>query len=86
MSQSASLSASAGMPRKSPLRVAAIQQPSFAGQRDAHLSAQQLRTMMIAEFGQWLRSRNNQETRGRAPGGTASTGLASTLAHLTDGS
>ena len=65
MSRSATAPASAGKPRKSPLRLAEVQQPSFGGplSRDGRLSPEQLRAMMISEFEQWLRSRTNQEKR-----------------------
>jgi hypothetical protein len=57
--------AAGGKPRKSPLRVSEVKQPSFAGSapRDGRLSPQQLRAMMISEFEEWLRSRTNQEKR-----------------------
>jgi hypothetical protein len=65
VSRSATPPAAAGKPRKSPLRLAAVEQPSFpsAASRDGRLSPQQLRAMMISEFEQWLRSRTNQEKR-----------------------
>ena len=56
-------SASAGRPRKSPLRLAAGGEPSFPARQSGRLSPGQLRTMMIGEFEQWLRSRTNQEKR-----------------------
>ena len=65
MSRSATPPASSGRPRKSPLRIATVQQPSFpsTAPRDGRLSPQQLRAMMISEFEQWLRSRTNKEKR-----------------------
>jgi hypothetical protein len=65
MSRPATPPAAAGKPRKSPLRLAEVQQPSFPGStsRGGRLSPQQLRAMMITEFEQWLRSRTNQEKR-----------------------
>jgi site-specific recombinase XerD len=65
MSRSANTPAVAGKPRKSPLRLAEVQQPSFGGPsaRNGRLSPEQLRAMMISEFEQWLRSRTNQEKR-----------------------
>ena len=63
MSRSAAPPASAGKPRKSPLRIATAQQPVFPSpaSRDGRLPPAQLRAMMISEFEQWLRSRANQE-------------------------
>jgi integrase len=51
-------------PRKSPLRVPAGT-PSLAavGRPLAEMTGEQLRAMMISEFGQWLRSRTNKEKR-----------------------
>src|ERR1700744_6277804 len=63
MSQPAASPASAGRPRKSPLRLAAGGEPSFLPRGDGRLLHGQLRTMMISEFEQWLRSRTNQEKR-----------------------
>jgi hypothetical protein len=63
MSRSAASPAAAGKPRKSPLRLATAAEPSFPARRDARLSPEQLRAMMISEFEQWLRSRTNQEKR-----------------------
>jgi hypothetical protein len=63
MSRSATPPASAGRPRKSPLRIAEAAEPSFPARHDARLSPEQLRAMMISEFEQWLRSRTNQEKR-----------------------
>ena len=63
MSRSAASPASAGRPRKSPLRLATGGEPSFPARREARLSPGQLRAMMISEFEQWLRSRTNQEKR-----------------------
>jgi hypothetical protein len=63
MSRSATPPAAAGKPRKSPLRIAEAQEPSFPTRRDNRLSPGQLRAMMISEFEQWLRSRTNQEKR-----------------------
>jgi integrase/recombinase XerD len=64
MSRSAASPASAGRPRKSPLRLAAAVEPSFPlRQPNSRLSPEQLRAMMISEFEQWLRSRTNQEKR-----------------------
>jgi integrase/recombinase XerD len=64
MSRSAASPASAGRPRKSPLRLATAVEPSFpTHQPDGRVSPGQLRTMMISEFEQWLRSRTNHEDR-----------------------
>jgi hypothetical protein len=63
MPRSAASPASAGRPRKSPLRLAAGGKPSFLPRGDGRLLPGQLRTMMISEFEQWLRSRTNQEKR-----------------------
>ncbi len=63
MSRSAASPASAGRPRKSPLRHAAGGEPSFPPRQSGRLSPGQLRAMMISEFEQWLRSRTNQEKR-----------------------
>jgi len=64
MSRSAASPASAGRARKSPLRLATVGDPSFpTRQPNGLLSPGQLRTMMISEFEQWLRSRTNQEKR-----------------------
>jgi integrase/recombinase XerD len=63
MSRSAASPASDGRPRKSPLRLAAGGEPSFPPRQSGLLSPGQLRTMMISEFEQWLRSRTNQEKR-----------------------
>ena len=64
MSRSATSPASAGRPRKSPLRLATVGEPSFRCRtRNGHLSPPQLRAMMISEFEQWLRSRTNKEKR-----------------------
>jgi hypothetical protein len=60
MSRSAVPPASAGRPRKSPLRIAETGEPSFPARRDARPSPEQLRAMMTSEFEQWLRSRTNQ--------------------------
>ena len=57
MSRSAASPASAGRPRKPPLRLAADGEPSFPSPREGRLSPGQLRAMMISEFEQWLRSR-----------------------------
>jgi hypothetical protein len=51
MSRSAASPASAGRPRKSPLRLAAIGEPSFPARREGLLSPAQLRAMMISEIG-----------------------------------
>jgi site-specific recombinase XerD len=56
------MSRSAGA-RKSPLRVATVVSPVFPSRGDGRLSAAQLRSMMISEFEDWLRSRTNQEKR-----------------------
>jgi hypothetical protein len=59
-----SFSAVPDRPRKSPLRVAAgSPQLAAIGRPPAELTGQQLRAMMISEFGQWLRSRTNKEKR-----------------------
>jgi integrase/recombinase XerD len=51
-------------PRKSPLRVAAgSPQLAAIGRPPAEMTGQQLRAMMISEFGQWLRSRTSKEKR-----------------------
>ncbi len=52
MSGPATPPASAGKPRKSPLRLAEVRKPSFRtpASRDGRLSPQQLRTMMVSEF------------------------------------
>jgi len=64
VSRSATPPASAGRPRKSPLRLATVGEPSFpARQQNGRLSPEQLRAMMISEFEQSLRSRTNQEKR-----------------------
>lgn len=64
MSRSAASPASAGRPRKSPLRVAIIGEPNLrSGRPNGELSPQQLRAMMISEFEQWLRSRTNKQKR-----------------------
>jgi len=64
MSRSATPPAPAGRPRKSPLRLAPAAGPSSpVRQPNSRLSPEQLRTMMISEFEQWLRSRTNQEKR-----------------------
>ena len=63
MPRSAASPASAGRPRKSPLRLADGGEPSFLPRGDGRLLPGQLRTMMISEFEQWLRSRTNQEKR-----------------------
>jgi integrase/recombinase XerD len=63
MSRPAASPASAGRPRKSPLRLAATGEPSLPARRQGRLSPGQLRAMMISEFEQWLRSRTNQEKR-----------------------
>jgi hypothetical protein len=64
VSRSATPPASAGHPRKSPLRVAAASSPSFPDHRpDGRLSPAQLRAMMISEFEEWLRSRTSKEKR-----------------------
>ncbi len=63
MSRPAASPAPAGRPRKSPLRLAAGGEPSFPPRQSGRLSPGQLRTMMISEFEQWLRSRTNQEKR-----------------------
>ena len=52
MSRSAASPAAAGRPRKSPLRLAAMSQPSFPQRPGESLPPQQLRAMMISEFGQ----------------------------------
>jgi hypothetical protein len=54
VSRSATPPAAAGKPRKSPLRLGTVQQPSFPSpaSRDGRLSPQQLRAMMISEFEQ----------------------------------
>jgi len=50
MSRSAASPASAGRPRKSPLRLAPAAEPSFpAHQPNGRVSPGQLRTMMISE-------------------------------------
>ncbi len=70
MSRFATPPAAAGKPPKSPLRLAAVQQPSFSpASRDGRLSPQQLRAMMISEFEQWLQSRTNQEKHPLTPAG-----------------
>ena len=63
MSRSAASPASPGRPRKSPLRLTTLGEPSLAPHRTGHLSPPQLRLMMIGEFEQWLRSRTNKEKR-----------------------
>lgn len=63
MSRSSASPASAGRPRKSPHRLAPGGEPSFPPRQSGRLSSGQLRTMMIGEFEQWLRSRTNQEKR-----------------------
>jgi integrase/recombinase XerD len=63
MSRSAASPAPVGRPRKSPLRLATGGEPSFPPRGDGRLLPGQLRTMMISEFGQWLRSHTNQEKR-----------------------
>jgi len=63
MSRSAASPATASRPRKSPLRLASGGEPSFPPRQGGRLSPSQLRTMMIGEFEQWLRSRTNQEKR-----------------------
>jgi len=64
MSRSAASPASGGRPRKSPLRLATAVEPSFpTHQPNGPVSPGQLRTMMISEFEQWLRSRTSQEDR-----------------------
>ncbi|MGD0705449.1 MAG: hypothetical protein ABSA02_36895 [Trebonia sp.] len=63
MSRPAASPASARRPRKSPLRLATLGEPSLTPHRTGHLSPPQLRLMMIGEFEQWLRSRTNKEKR-----------------------
>jgi hypothetical protein len=63
---------SRGVARKSPLRLAADPVPAItiprspspsAGFPGTGVSPQQLRQMMISEFGEWLRSRTNRHKR-----------------------
>ena len=63
MSRSATSPTTPGRPRKSPLRLSTLGEPSLAPQRNCHLSPPQLRLMMVGEFWQWLRSRTNKEKR-----------------------
>jgi integrase/recombinase XerD len=63
VSRSTTAASSAGRPRKSPLRLTTLGEPSLAPHRTGHLSPPQLRLMMIGEFEQWLRSRTNNEKR-----------------------
>jgi hypothetical protein len=61
--------ASLAKPRKSPRRVAALTSgtspllPRPAQPSASEMTGEQLRSMMISEFCQWLRSRTNQEKR-----------------------
>ena len=86
MSRSAAPPAPAGRARKSPLRLTPAAEPSFPlRQPNSRLSREQLRTMMISEFEQWLRSRTNQEKRPFRRGISCAVGLLAISAGLAFG-